>query len=127
MLLKRRASEESPMFGDRVSDFTANEVAEATLHAVETIRWSQSAANVVELTKAISEATKGNIKQAKREELLQDTAAQILELDLIVFRRRVVPDVLHTIRTSSFVSASRKDKVAKQFKELVGNLDRVFS
>lgn len=126
MLLNRRpCSNEAPMFGDEVSNFSANEVAEATMRSVNTIRWSQSAYNLVELVKAMSEATKGNRKQAVREEMLQDITSQLLEFDFVIFRRRIVPDVIVIIRTGSFVSTPRKDKVVQQFKELVSALDRV--
>lgn len=113
------------MFGDEVSNFSANEVAEATMRSVNTIRWSQSAYNLVELVKAMSEATKGNREQAVREEMLQDITSQLLEFDFVIFRRRIVPDVIVIIRTGSFVSTPRKDKVVQQFKELVSALDRV--
>lgn len=126
MLLNRRpCKNEAPMFGKEVHNFSANEVAEATERAVNTIRWSQSAHNLVELVKAMSEATKGNYKQGVREEMLQDITSQLIDFDFVIFRRRIVPDVVVMIRTGSFVSTPRKDKVVQQFKELVSTLDRV--
>lgn len=128
MLYRRsRESPEKPLFGSGVVDLSANEVADATMRAVKTIRKSESALFIVSLVKAISDATKGNVKQSKREEALQAIASDLFEMDFIILRRRVVPDVLYCIETGSFVSATRKAKVATQFKELVSSLDRILN
>ena len=126
-LYRRHSSNEAPMFGTMSHKLSANEVADATDRAVRTIRWSESANNIVSLAKDISEATKGSRKPAVREEMLQDIANLLYSLDEVIVRRRIVPDVLTVIRTASFISPQRKDKAAAQFKIVVSALDRVLN
>lgn len=128
MLFRRpRVNPEQPLFGSGVSDFSAREVADATLRVVDTMRKLESASFVVSLVKDISDATKGSIKQAKREEALQAIASDLLLLDYPVLKRRGVPDILYVIETSTFVSTNRKAKVVKQFKEIISTIDRILN
>lgn len=126
MLFQRKTRDETPLFGTKSHMFSANEVAEATMHAVRTIEWGRKASNIVSLAKDISDTTKGNIKQEVREAKLKDIAESLIALDIPTVRRIINRDVVHVIRTHSAIPNSRKDKAVAQWKALMGMLDKQY-
>lgn len=115
-----------PLFTpEQLLTMSAQEVSDATQRAVETLRYCDSFESLASLAKDISETTKKNQSQARRQKALEDIANRLMNMDILVMRRHLVPAVTHVVRTSSFISTPRKAMVVKQLKEVVSRIDQV--
>lgn len=125
MLFKReRGADEVPIFGTDTHKYSANFVADATMRAVDTIRYVSDTNNVIELAKVMSAVTKKDKNLSKSNAILQDIALRLDKLDHVIIRRRLGPDVTNVIRTHSAIPKARKDKAVAQWKEVLSALDR---
>lgn len=109
-----------PLFtpGELVN-MSARQVSKAHDKALYTIRFSRSVFSVYQLALSISEATKGNVSQAKREHRLQLLADMLHDMDSKVAMRELLPALTTCIKTSGNIGKQRKKKVLEQARVLI--------
>ena len=111
-----------PTLFERTDNLSAREVMDATMKAVESIRFSDSLQNIYSLAKDISECTKNNTPEAFRNSRLKDMAEVLYVMDTGVLQSKIAPAVYQVINTSSTVPQARKDKACKQFAVVVATV-----
>lgn len=129
MLDDRRRSYGPTMFtASQLLEMTANEVANATVKAAESIRKTRSIGVLNNVVRAVDASVKGQCKTIsdfkKREGMISSVIEIIEDIGSYhAIRQHLVPAVRYVILHDSAISKARQSKVLNQWSEIVGYLD----